>query len=91
MDDTSIKKISFILSGENRLKIYFLLINDYKTASQIAKELNLALSSVCRSLNDLKQFGLISASSAYKKRGNIYFINKDEDYDDIKNYFSKNC
>lgn len=66
------KKLFFILNGKNRIKIYRGLLSGYKTARDLEKNTNITLSSVCRSLKELKERGIIECLNEYQIRGKYY-------------------
>lgn len=71
------KKLFFILNGKNRIKIYRALLSKFKTAKEIQNNTNITLSSVCRSLKELKERGIIECLNEYQTRGKYYRLSSE--------------
>lgn len=76
-DEELLIKLTYILNGSNRIKICALLFENLKTASDIKNELKISLSSVCRTLDGLKKYGIINCPNENFNGKKLYILNSD--------------
>ena len=67
--------LNFVLKGKIRSKILLSINNNIKSPTDIAKEINIHLSSVCRAVNSLVTKEIIIPLSLNKNGNNFYRIN----------------
>ena len=89
MDSKTISILAYLYKGKNKAKIYKEISTGYKTASDIAKSLNISLSSVCRTLRELENNTLINSANDSDGRGKLYFIPESSWKDIIDTELSK--
>ena len=68
--------LNYVLMGKTRTKVYLSLLDELQTPSDIAKNLNIHLSSVCRSIKDLERNKIIVPISNNINGKNLYKINE---------------
>lgn len=67
--------LNIITKGKNRIKIIIALIDTFKSPTDISKEMNVSLSSVCRSMNFLTSNEYILPLSDNPRVNNLYKLN----------------
>ncbi|MFX0087774.1 MAG: hypothetical protein ACFFAU_19135 [Candidatus Hodarchaeota archaeon] len=72
-----VRKLSYILNGTNRIKIYLALIKGVKTARELESDLNVVLTSVCRTLKGLEKRKVIKCINSFESRGKLYKLEED--------------
>jgi hypothetical protein len=83
-DEILMMKLSYILSGSNRIKICYFLFSGLKTARDLEKETNVPLSSICRSLKELKENEIILCVNETFHGSKLYSSHPDIDL--LKDY-----
>ncbi len=68
----SIKKLSFIIKGSTRIKIFLSLLDGIKTAREIEIETSVLLPSICRSLKGMIAQGIIECLNINDTQGKLY-------------------
>ncbi|MHA1971554.1 MAG: winged helix-turn-helix domain-containing protein [Candidatus Hodarchaeales archaeon] len=71
------EKLFFILRGSNRIRIYLALYKNFRTPKELELETGIALTSICRSLQALKEMGIIECLNEYDTRGKYYQLSND--------------
>lgn len=71
------EKFFYILNGKNRVKIYYTLLNCIKSARDIEKSTGISLSSICRSLKELKEKGIIECLNENFAGTKLYTLHPD--------------
>lgn len=70
-------KLSYLLNGSNRIKIYLSLLKEIKTACEIEIETNISLPSICRSLKGMLRNEIIQCLDFDQKQGKLYRLASD--------------
>jgi predicted transcriptional regulator len=81
-------KYGYIFASDYRKKVVSSLLKGPKTPKQIALEINLYLSHVSKTLNELQERGVAECLTPTLKRGRIY--NLTEEGREIANYIKEN-
>lgn len=71
------KKYGYIISSDYRKKVVTSLLAGPKTPKQIAIEVNLYLSHVSKTLNELQEYNIAVCLNPELKRGRIYELTKE--------------
>jgi len=71
------KKYGYVISSDYRKKVVISLLAEPKTPKQIAVEINLYLSHVSKTLNELQQHEIAVCLTPELKRGRIYELTKE--------------
>ena len=77
LDANLLEKLSFILSGKNRIKVCSSLFGGLKTATELQEENKVALSSICRSLNELKDKDIVFCVNEDLQNIKLYKVHPD--------------
>lgn len=81
------KKYGYVVSGDYRKKVVTSLFESPKTPKQIAVEINVYLSHVSKTLNELQRMDIAVCLTPELRRGRVYELT--EDGKDIANYLRR--
>ena len=68
------QRLSFVLRGSNRCKIYNLLLSISCTPSEISKETNIRITNVTRVIKQMKEENLIKNLTPEERTGSLYSL-----------------
>lgn len=68
------RKIGKVLVSKHKSKVLFCLTGGLKTPSQIAKDVDMQLAHVSKTLSDLDDLGLVKCENPELKKGRIYTL-----------------